>query len=269
MKQAIKDTIILIFIIAIIGGSLIVLLYNVQDYPSSKLKDWADLATYLSVGISLISIAFIYLTYRNQVIMSSALQFESTFFQWYQIHTDLLKDLKPLISESVNNIILPELRKDEFENLKVFEQLAQNDIDRPLHRYYRSMYHLFKYIKLSPILSSYLQRKKYYDIIQSNMSDDELIMFLCFVLGDKNRDKKIFRNGIFKISFKDLIDKGHILKNCYVPDSSLLKKMTPIVINSFPNTKNSFHFFKVDEPKENLTSQIRKKIQNLKNLFFI
>lgn len=120
----------------------------------------------------------------------------------------------------------------------------KSDERRHLHMYYRSLFQLFKYIKLSPILSGYSQRKKYYDIIQSNMSDTELLLFLCFVLGGENRDKKIFGLLGSKQSFKDLIDEGHVLKNCYVPDEALLRRMTPILRQSFPKTAiKSFHFF--------------------------
>ena len=229
----------------IIGGSVSILLLFVKGYPSSNLTDWADFATYLSVSLSLISVIFIYLTYKSQINMSSVLQFESTFFQWYQIHNDLLKDLKPLISESVANVIMPRLKKADFSNLSVFEELARKDIPRSLHRYYKSMYQLLRYIEISPILSYYSQRKKYYDIIQANMTDDELILFLCFVLGDVNRDKKVVHGVFNHESFKELVDKAHILKNCYIGDEELHLKMTPIVRSSFPETAiKSFHFFK-------------------------
>jgi len=237
----IKKLIPIILCVAVIGGSI---LFLITGYPYKELQDWANFATYLGVSLSIISVVFIYLTYQSQVTMSSVLQFESTFFQWYQIHTELQKDLKAQIAESVQSLIIPKLKSAEFVNLDIFESLAQDEIARPLHRYYRSMYQLFKYIKLSPILSSYKQRKKYYDIIQSNMSDDELILFLCFVLGDYNRDKKVIQSGFQKISFKELVDEGHILKNCYVEDVKLLKRMLIIVRSNFPKTAiKSFHFF--------------------------
>lgn len=233
----------------IFGGSTFLLLHFVGGLPSTKLEDWANFATAVSVSLSIISVIYIYLTYRSQVRMSSVVQFESTFFQWYQIHTNMYKEMQSQIDECVDNVILPKLLTAKFEDLTVFEELVRNNnVDRPLHRYYRSMYQLLKYIKLSPILSGYKQRKKYYDIIQSNMSDKELLLFLCFVLGDENRDKHVF-GGCWeefwnmKLTFKELVDEGHILKNCFVPDDSLLKRMTPIVRKSFPHTAvRSFHF---------------------------
>lgn len=230
--------------IAIVGGSILILFHYVGGYPFSQLVDWANFATYLSVSLSIISVIYIFLTYRSQISMSSIVQFESTFFQWYQIHMDLMKRIQPEIDACVSNTILPKLNAADFQDLGVFEELAHKGIERPLHMYYRSLFQLFKYIKLSPILSGYSQRKKYYDIIQSNMSDTELLLFLCFVLGDENRDKKIFGQFGNKMSFKDLIDEGHVLKNCYVSDEALLRRMTPIVRRSFPKTAiKSFHFF--------------------------
>lgn len=241
MNTIIRKLIPIILCVVIIAGSIIFL---ITGYPYDKLQDWANFATYLGVSLSIISVVFIYLTYQSQVTMSSVLQFESTFFQWYQVHTELQKDLKSQITKCIKEVVIPRLKSQDLISIDIFESLAQNEIERPLHRYYRSMYQLIKYIKLSPILSNYKQRKKYYDIIQSNMSDDELILFLCFVLGDSNRDKKVIKDGFKKISFKDLVDEGHILKNSYVEDPKLLKHLLPIVRNNFPETAlKSFHFF--------------------------
>ncbi|MBP3288289.1 MAG: hypothetical protein J6L79_03545, partial [Muribaculaceae bacterium] len=145
MNTIIRKMIPILLCIAIIGGSIVFL---ITGYPYKELQDWANFATYLGVSLSVISIVFIYLTYQSQVTMSSILQFESTFFQWYQIHTELQKDLKTQIAECVRGVVIPKLMSAEVINLVIFESLAQEDIARPLHRYYRSMYQLIKYIKL-------------------------------------------------------------------------------------------------------------------------
>lgn len=240
----------IILCVAIVCGSILLLGHYVGKYTYSTLGEWANFATYLSLSLSVISVIYIFLTYWSQIKMSSVIQFESTFFQWYQTHNDLIKDLKSQIDECVDKTIIPSLTGANLTNLKIFEQIAQKEIDRPLLRYYRSMYQLLKYIKLSPILSGFEQRKKYYDIIQSNMSDNELILFLCFVLGDKNRDKKVFGTWHNRMSFKELIDEAHVLKNCY-PGEELLRPMTPIVRKNFPKTADSFYFFKEGQQPSN------------------
>ncbi|MDE6006218.1 MAG: hypothetical protein K2G67_01510 [Muribaculaceae bacterium] len=164
MNIIVRKIIPIILCIAIIGGSIV---FFITDYPYKELEDWANLATYLGVSLSVISVVFIYLTYQSQTTMSSILQFESTFFQWYQLHIELQKELKNQIAECVQRIVIPKLMSAEIINLKTFESLAQDSIARPLHSYYRSIYQLIKYIKLSSILSSYKQRKKYYDILLS------------------------------------------------------------------------------------------------------
>lgn len=253
--------------VVIVCGSILLLGHYVGKYTYSTLGEWANFATYLSLSLSVISVIYIFLTYWSQIKMSSVIQFESTFFQWYQIHNDLIKDLKVQIDECVDKTIVPMLTAADLTNLKVFEQIAQKEIDRPLHRYYRSLFQLFKYIKLSPILSGYAQRKKYYDIIQSNMSDKELLLFLCFVLGDKNRDKKVFGKWRNKISFKELIDEAHVLKNCY-PGETLLRPLTPIVRKNFPKTAiKSFHFFSEEQeaPDNEVSQGSNSKHQDVSN----
>ncbi len=84
----------IILCVAIVCGSILLLGHYVGKYTYSTLGEWANFATYLSLSISVISVIYIFLTYWSQIKMSSVIQFESTFFQWYQIHNDLIKDLK-------------------------------------------------------------------------------------------------------------------------------------------------------------------------------
>lgn len=47
---------------------------------STDIDDWAGFATFCGFSLSLISIIFIFMTYRSQQELSSILQFESSFF---------------------------------------------------------------------------------------------------------------------------------------------------------------------------------------------
>lgn len=47
---------------------------------STDIDDWAGFATFCGFSLSLISIIFIFMTYRSQQELSSILQFESFFF---------------------------------------------------------------------------------------------------------------------------------------------------------------------------------------------
>ena len=49
---------------------------------STDIDDWAGFATFCGFSLSLISIIFIFMTYRSQQELSSILQFESSFFHW-------------------------------------------------------------------------------------------------------------------------------------------------------------------------------------------
>lgn len=102
--------------------------HYVGKYTYSTLGEWANFATYLSLSLSVISVIYIFLTYWSQIKMSSVIQFESTFFQWYQIHNDLIKDLKSQIDECVDKTIIPSLTGANLTNLKIFEQIAQKEI---------------------------------------------------------------------------------------------------------------------------------------------
>lgn len=87
--------------------------------------------------------------------MSAVLQFESSFFQWYQIHiglcSDLMKDIDGFAQNEVEKFITSKLhfKISDFKN-------HENTIEtRNVVRYYRSLYSMMKYIYLSDILTTY------------------------------------------------------------------------------------------------------------------
>ena len=61
---------------------------------STDIDDWAGFATFCGFSLSLISIIFIFMTYRSQQELSSILQFESSFFQWLEMHNSIYNECK-------------------------------------------------------------------------------------------------------------------------------------------------------------------------------
>lgn len=238
---------------------------------STNLENWAHVATYFGLSLSIISIFLIYITYRSQINMSAVLQFESTFFQWHQIHIDLYHDLRKKINKFAENEVLEFIKcKSEF-NINDFQALKDTEHSRKVIRYYRSLYSMMKYIYLSDVLKTYELKKKYYDIIQSRMTDNELLVILYLLLSDKNFES----TRVLSITYKDLLDEAHFFKNLYYSkENENFKAFVLFMRKLFPKTaEKSFHFFVLDDSSNNQETEINsdviyKEWEHVENLFY-
>ncbi|MBO4802591.1 MAG: hypothetical protein J5545_12135 [Bacteroidaceae bacterium] len=242
-KLFLKDNVFITICIVFLLIQLTLYLYKFSGGLSSMPDDWAAFSTFFGLGFSFASALLIYLTYRSQTNMSSVLQFESIFFNWHQQHRSIYVNLKPQITDFSNQIVLPFIRNHQ----GIFEisdfRSHSNDVDqRAVIRYYRSLYHLLKYIHKSTILGDDKQKKKYVDIIQSQMSDEELNTVLYLLLADEwMADKRVLED----VSWLELVDKHHLLKNFYYSkDNPNFEEFKAFMHVVFPQTKASFYFLK-------------------------
>lgn len=236
---------------------------------STKLENWAHAATYLGLSFSIISIVLIYITYRSQVKMSAVLQFESTFFQWHQIHISLYEDLQYDINLFADLEVINFIQSKSKFDISDFQIQEDTEMSRKVIIYYRSLYSMMKYIYLSDILNTYEMKKKYYDIIQSRMTDNELIVILYLLFIDKN----INNTRVLSISFKDLLDEAHFFKNLYYSDKNKnFEEFVFFVRKMFPKTaEKSFHFMVLKNQPKNVKTNINdiyKKRYSIEKLFY-
>lgn len=211
---------------------------------SSESSDWSAFSHYFGLSFSVLSVLLVYLTYRNQTQMSAVLQFESIFFQWHNQHRTMYNDLKKDIENFSNSVVLDfiETHKGSF-TIEDFRSHSKDSDQRNVMRYYRSLYHLIKYVHLSPILDNdESKRMMYIDIIQAQMSDEELNTILYLLLTDEWKDSKL----IFGCSWEEVIDKYHLFKNFYYPKTkSNFETFASFMNNEFKETKDAFHFLKL------------------------
>lgn len=211
---------------------------------SSESADWSAFSHYFGLSFSVLSVLLVYLTYRNQTQMSAVLQFESIFFQWHDQHRTMYNDLKEKIEKFSKDVVMRfiETHKGHF-TIEDFRSDAKDSDQRDVMRYYRSLYHLIKYVHLSPILDNdESKRMMYIDIIQAQMSDEELNTILYLLLTDEWKDSKL----IFGCSWEEVIDKYHFLKNFYYSnDRKNFNEFVIFMNNEFKETKDAFHFLKL------------------------
>ena len=121
---------------------------------STDIDDWAGFATFCGFSLSLISIIFIFMTYRSQQELSSILQFESSFFQWLEMHNSIYNECKVDIEKYYDEVVSIFISNSNDLVPVEFEKNLDNGKSRHLMRYYRHLYQLYKYIYLSEVLTS-------------------------------------------------------------------------------------------------------------------
>ena len=185
-----------------LGIIIAIMSYLVNFYSSGISKNttnWGTFGEYIGGVIGTLfnftSVVLIFLTFQRQEENSNLQQFETTFFNMLSNHRDIVKSLTGFLYDF--NSRHP-VRKNGAEFLSIYSGYLKTDMDKGLSldldlnsqkefiqksydenylqqastlgHYFRHLYHIVKYTDESLMTN----KKKYIDIIQSQMSDDEL-----------------------------------------------------------------------------------------------
>lgn len=156
---------------------LILLIWEM--FMQVNINSWASFATYTSLGMSITTVIFVVMTYNVQTSTSTVLQFESIFFQWFGIFQEAIArdEDKDLFAKYVNdtaNVLMRSIN----ESFEGSFSPCNTDLERQCIRHYKSLYQILRYIYMSDSVP-YDGKKKYFDIVQSQLSDNQLLTFLC------------------------------------------------------------------------------------------
>lgn len=207
---------------------------------SNDTGNWGTFGDYVGgvIGtiLSFFSIILIYATYKNQVASSSIQQFETTFFNLLQNQREILKSLKGYVQTDTVFDDYDEKSADEYisavatrlykefdgrigkyvdrdgneikneasdkeQNLIIIDRIYDSVYkgkEAELGHYFRHLYHIVKYVNESKIA----YKKKYIDLIQAQMGDDELYVTLYNGIGRFGR-----------VKFQPLLDQYHFFEN--------------------------------------------------------
>lgn len=179
---------------------------------STSIDHWGQFGDYIG-GIlnplfGLISLILISETLKNQTKAAKHQAFESHFFTLLQLYNSVLQniDQHTIIKNKGKNLIDSENNHSEpqstqvtyigrdcfrsfYKKIQYISQTKQismldayhfflKDYGWEIEHYYRTVYHLFKYVRdySSDIDVSDVQRKRYYDLIKSQLSQYELVL---------------------------------------------------------------------------------------------
>lgn len=177
----------LFFIIILIG----VIILNFRKYDiSSTLAEWGQLGDFfggvLNPFFGLISLVIISETLRSQIKASKKQEFDNQFFSLLNLYDSILKSIESEKSEQGNvsngrycfHLFYKNIVKTAKED-KITIDLAYIKFFQEkgwvIEHYYRTVYHLFKHVKDGHDVND-IEKKKYYDLIKSQISEYELIL---------------------------------------------------------------------------------------------
>ncbi len=236
----------------------IITLYRLEFAKSPD--DFAKFGDYIggTIGtiVALIGVVFVYRTYKLQIDISSKQEekldrqlFESSFFLLLGQQRDILKSMKGEFSrgqgkskEKLEGVdYMARLRLDlsvrlldlNYESValesgdlnkikiivnQIFQDLFQGHASQ-LGHYFRHLYHIVKFVEESDVND----KKSYMDLIQAQMSTDEL--YLSAINGISNYGRK---------KMLPLMNQYSLLENLVIDDDPIVTKLVKLF---YPDTK--------------------------------
>lgn len=199
----------------------------------------------------LVSVVFLYITYQKQIDIfkqqkrqAELQQFEQNFFHLLENYRSILPRLKNkgdktegyeyihsirvLIEKPIDEVcksenaltVLNSLEtRDKIEKIYGLAFTAESD---QLGHYFRSLYHLLKYIKEH--CPKAVDTKMYFDLVQAQMNTDEL--YLTCINGISNYGRKKLR---------PLLDDSSFLENLAIDENESIRKL---VYFYYPKTQH-------------------------------
>lgn len=256
----------MLFVILLILGIAFLVVYicclhdnKFADEP----EDFALFGDYIGGIIgpicALVGIIFLYRTYRIQLDISSTQeriqqkqQFDETFFSLLGQQRNIVVNIKgkfPIGSgqefeEKTSYEYISQLRKDLADHLQdlnyEFDALTNGSIDKirnkvneiyselflshssQMGHYFRHLYHILKLIKEEREIDG----KEYADIVQAQMSYDELYLVAVNGISDYGRKKML-----------PLLDEYSFLENLAIDDEAIIRRLIELF---YPLTKKKY-----------------------------
>lgn len=257
MKQ---NSNLILWSIAIVLAVSPIIVYSITLSSSGFADSAGDFGTFgdyiggtVGTIVGIISIYLLYKTYtsqvlfaRNQDVVAKRQQFESTFFNLLeqqqclreQLECEIgeehyqsfsyLKRMRENLSDSLSclNYRIDEVTVENKILLKNIVNQLYLDFFLPnvshLGHYFRHLYHILKYVDESNLQDA----KQYVDILQAQLSNDELYLLAINGISNYGRRKML-----------PLMDKYSLLENFNANDDMLIIKLLSIF---YTNTKNKY-----------------------------
>lgn len=186
-----------------LGAIFVLVLFFVinfrRDAVSHNIAEWGQFGDYmgglLNPLFGLISVVLIAATLRSQTRAAKLQAFEHQFFTLLSLHASVLQSIDRRLKE--NRIshgrdcfrlfykkIVSISQKERVPLSTAYQRFLEKD-GWEIEHYFRTVYHLFKHVKEQSLEIDVndFQRKRYYDLIKSQLSQYEVVLLWLNVEG--------------------------------------------------------------------------------------
>lgn len=163
-----------------------------KDDISGNVAEWGQFGDYmgglLNPLFGLISVVLIAATLRSQTRAAKLQAFEHQFFTLLSLHASVLQSIDRRMKGNVilhgrdcfrifYRKIVAISQKDGVPLSTAYQRFLETD-GWEVEHYFRTVYHLFKHVKEqgAEIEATHVQRKRYYDLIKSQLSQYETVL---------------------------------------------------------------------------------------------
>ncbi|WP_302356714.1 putative phage abortive infection protein [Alcaligenes sp. YSL9] len=166
---------------------------------SNAVAEWGQFGDYmgglLNPIFGLISVVLVAATLRSQTQAAKLQAFEHQFFTLLSLHDSVLQSIDRKMKDKTviygrdcfrlfYRKIVSISQKDRVPLTTAYQRFLEMD-GWEIEHYFRTVYHLFKYVKDqgAEIGAAAVQRKRYYDLIKSQLSQYEIVLLWLNVEG--------------------------------------------------------------------------------------
>lgn len=199
-----------------------------KDDISSTVAEWGQFGDYmgglLNPLFGLISVVLVAATLRSQTQAAKLQAFEHQFFTLLSLHSSILQSIDRKMSDKTmihgrdcfrifyRRIVT--ISQKQHVSMPTAYQRFFADNGWEIEHYFRTVYHLFKHVKdqSAEIDATPAQRKRYYDLIKSQLSQYELVLLWFNVEGLNRGNWDAIRNDPEAKPFEHL-NKANLVEN--------------------------------------------------------
>lgn len=195
---------------------------------SSTVAEWGQFGDYmgglLNPLFGLISLVLVAATLRSQTQAAKLQAFEHQFFTLLSLHASILQSIDRKMKDKTimhgrdcfrffYRRIVSIAQKDRVPMSTAYQRFFE-DNGWEIEHYFRTVYHLFKHVKdqIAEIDATPAQRKRYYDLIKSQLSQYELVLLWFNVEGLNRGNWDAIRSDPEAKPFEHL-NKANLVEN--------------------------------------------------------
>lgn len=192
---------------------------------SRSMADWGNYSMCIGALFTFVSLIFIYRTYISQRAMTYKTQFDSSFFNLLGIQRNIYEKctIKAFVDIKNKMSNIPIKGEPYSELIRIYDIATKNRKNRDIMYYFRHLYHLIMFVHKSEM--SMNDKKAYINILQAQMSDEELASMVFNVIHYESHHQKPFR-------YIKILDQYNFFENL----RSINSVWDDLIKNKFPET---------------------------------